>query len=53
MDGDPKPLHFDGYNYLFADGHVKWLRPERTVGAGSPDWGGKKPQTAPTLHLNQ
>ena len=28
-----KPLHFDGYNYLFADGHVKWLRPEATVGS--------------------
>ena len=24
-------LHFDGWNYLFADGHVKFLRPERTV----------------------
>jgi prepilin-type N-terminal cleavage/methylation domain-containing protein/prepilin-type processing-associated H-X9-DG protein len=28
-------LHFDGYNYLFSDGHVKWLRPERTIGAGT------------------
>lgn len=23
--------HFDGWNYLFVDGHVKWLRPEATV----------------------
>ncbi len=32
---NPKPAHFDGWNYLFADGHVKWLRPDRTVGTGS------------------
>jgi prepilin-type N-terminal cleavage/methylation domain-containing protein/prepilin-type processing-associated H-X9-DG protein len=38
MNGSPRPTHFDGYNYLFADGHVKWLRPERTVGTGSMDW---------------
>ena len=25
------PLHFQGWNYLFGDGHVKWLRPESTV----------------------
>lgn len=31
--------HFDGYNYLFADGHVKWLRPEQTLGpSGTLDW---------------
>ena len=23
--------HFDGYNYLFVDGHVKFLRPIATV----------------------
>jgi prepilin-type N-terminal cleavage/methylation domain-containing protein/prepilin-type processing-associated H-X9-DG protein len=35
-DSDSGPsLHFDGYNYLFADGHVKWLRPERTIGNGT------------------
>jgi prepilin-type processing-associated H-X9-DG protein len=26
------PRHFEGYNYLFADGHVKFLRPSATVG---------------------
>ena len=27
--------HFDGWNYLFIDGHVKFLRPEQTInGAG-------------------
>lgn len=26
-----KQIHFDGWNYLFCDGHVKWLRPEKTV----------------------
>ena len=35
---DDKPLHFDGYNYLFADGHVKWLLPERTVGTSTDKW---------------
>ncbi|BCM88324.1 hypothetical protein IAD21_00155 [Abditibacteriota bacterium] len=24
--------HFDGWNYLFVDGHVKWLKPINTVG---------------------
>ena len=30
---DPKykPLHNGGWNYIFADGHVKWQRPEKTV----------------------
>lgn len=27
------PVHTQGWNYLFCDGHVKWLRPEQTVGA--------------------
>jgi prepilin-type N-terminal cleavage/methylation domain-containing protein/prepilin-type processing-associated H-X9-DG protein len=26
------PNHMDGWNWLFCDGHVKWLRPEATVG---------------------
>lgn len=30
-----KPLHNNGWNYMFADGHVKWFRPEATVGNGS------------------
>jgi prepilin-type processing-associated H-X9-DG protein len=28
------PSHLEGWNYLYMDGHVKWLRPERTVGTG-------------------
>jgi len=28
-------IHFNGFNYLFADGHVKWLRPEGTKGTGT------------------
>ncbi len=28
-------LHSGGWNYLFADYHVKWLRPEQTVGKGN------------------
>jgi prepilin-type N-terminal cleavage/methylation domain-containing protein/prepilin-type processing-associated H-X9-DG protein len=30
-----QPFHFDGWNYLFVDGHVKWLRPEKTIGRGT------------------
>ena len=30
-------IHFDGTNYLFTDGHVKWLKsPNPNVPAGSP-----------------
>lgn len=29
------PLHFSGWNYLFCDGHVKWLHPEATIGTGT------------------
>jgi len=25
------PVHLEGWNNLFADGHVKWLRPEATI----------------------
>ncbi len=32
-----KPLHNDGWNYMFADGHVKWYRPEATVDGNSGD----------------
>jgi prepilin-type processing-associated H-X9-DG protein len=30
-----EPAHFQGWNYLFADGHVKWLKPEATVGTSA------------------
>jgi prepilin-type N-terminal cleavage/methylation domain-containing protein/prepilin-type processing-associated H-X9-DG protein len=33
------PRHFDGANYLAADGHVKWLKPEK-VSAGRTNWTG-------------
>ncbi len=26
-----KPSHSDGWNYAFADGHAKWMRPETTI----------------------
>ena len=35
------PMHFDGSNYLFADGHVKWMRGENTVGTGDVWWNAK------------
>ena len=36
-----QPNHFEGWNYLFVDGHVKWLRPRATmVGANGSSPGG-------------
>ena len=29
------PSHFDGWAYMFCDGHAKWLLPARTVGTGT------------------
>jgi prepilin-type processing-associated H-X9-DG protein len=26
--------HSGGWHYVFADGHVKWLRPDQTIGKG-------------------
>lgn len=31
--GSPARRHFDGANYAFADGHVKWLRPQQISNA--------------------
>lgn len=30
-------LHFDGWNYLFCDGHVKWFTPESTIDSNPDD----------------
>lgn len=30
-------LHFEGWDYLFCDGHVKWYRPENTVDLNDSD----------------
>ena len=36
QDGNvAEPTHMGGWNYLFADGHVKWLLPENTKGTGN------------------
>ena len=36
--GYPNPVaeqkHLEGDNYLFADGHVKWVKPERVLASG-------------------
>ena len=32
-NGDFDPAHFDGANYLAADGHVKWFKPS-AISAG-------------------
>lgn len=39
------PRHFDGANYLAADGHVKWLKPEK-VSAGRTNFTGDGSQNA-------
>jgi len=35
-----KPLHSGGWNYVFADGHAKWQRPEATINTGTKKWAG-------------
>ncbi len=32
-----KALHFEGWNYLFCDGHVKWHKPAQTVDLNPTD----------------
>lgn len=34
-DYQQTPPHSGGYNYLFCDGHVKWIHPENTIGNGA------------------
>jgi prepilin-type N-terminal cleavage/methylation domain-containing protein/prepilin-type processing-associated H-X9-DG protein len=34
-NGYAEPIHFEGYNFLFVDGHVKWLKPAATIGPTS------------------
>ena len=29
-----QPSHSGGWNYLYGDGHAKWMRPENTIGKG-------------------
>lgn len=38
------PPHSGGYNYLFCDDHVKWMRPELTIGNGR-QWDAHGPWT--------
>jgi prepilin-type N-terminal cleavage/methylation domain-containing protein/prepilin-type processing-associated H-X9-DG protein len=32
-----RPFHSEGWNYIFADGHAKWFRPERTIDLNAND----------------
>ena len=32
----PPFRHFMGANYAFADGHVKWMKPDQLTGPGAP-----------------
>ncbi|HTS19294.1 MAG TPA: DUF1559 domain-containing protein [Verrucomicrobiae bacterium] len=33
--GQYLPWHSGGWNYLFCDGHVQWLKPQQTLGHGN------------------
>jgi prepilin-type N-terminal cleavage/methylation domain-containing protein/prepilin-type processing-associated H-X9-DG protein len=37
------PRHFDGVNILFADGHVKWLKPEKTYQSSTNNFWRRNP----------
>jgi len=37
--GEDNPAHFEAWNYMFADGHIKWLKPERTINGPSKTGG--------------
>ncbi len=45
--------HFAGSNYMFADGHVKWLRPMQTVAPGSSPYNNLWIWGTPTTTLPQ
>jgi prepilin-type N-terminal cleavage/methylation domain-containing protein/prepilin-type processing-associated H-X9-DG protein len=45
------PIHQGGWNYLFADGHVKWQRPEATIGKGVNNTGKDAHGNACTLRF--
>jgi prepilin-type N-terminal cleavage/methylation domain-containing protein/prepilin-type processing-associated H-X9-DG protein len=42
------PLHNGGWNYMFADGHVKWYKPQQTIGIGT----GARPRGLWTIQDN-
>ena len=46
--GMQSALHFDGFNYLFSDGHVKWLRPQATLGTSATTTNAAGPWTIRT-----
>jgi len=41
------PYHNGGWNYIFADGHVKWYRPEQTINTGTKKWAASIYDTEP------
>lgn len=45
--GVSEPFHSGGWNYLFADGHVKWQRPENTIGTINCEYWGTPVVDAP------
>ena len=48
------PVHFEGWNYLYCDGHVKWLKPARTLGknpvSGNPQTDLSQPRGPWTIY---
>jgi prepilin-type N-terminal cleavage/methylation domain-containing protein/prepilin-type processing-associated H-X9-DG protein len=49
----PKDRHLEGANYVFADGHVKWLKPDALSGGNVWDTGGVQPLSPTNLGTKQ
>jgi len=45
--GVSEAYHNGGFNYLYADGHVKWKRPAQTIGTKPCEWWGTPVLGAP------
>jgi prepilin-type N-terminal cleavage/methylation domain-containing protein/prepilin-type processing-associated H-X9-DG protein len=43
--GSGRARHLEGANYAFADGHVKWLRPEKVLSGRVDECGESKPNS--------
>ena len=52
-DKGPFEGHFSGSNYVFADGHAKWLKPMQTVAPGSSSYNNMWIWGTPTTTLPQ
>ncbi len=51
-NGVTAPTHTGGWNYVFADGHVKWMLPTQTIGTGIGNSGTGKEANGTTYTCN-